>query len=348
MTLKRFEFARDTAGFPMPLPGKIAVLAASANCDYRRLFGENVFLFSSFAPDVARLSALGYSVKTDPDGEYDASIVHASRARLQTLGNIAEAFRLTRPGGLVAVDGAKTDGIQSALDQCKKAGLVLCSVSKSHGKLFWMDRPERVPEPVSLWAAALELSTNEDGFLTSAGVFSQDRIDTGSALLAGCFDHRLRGTVADLGAGWGWLSVKASEKGKITGLDLFEADAAALRAARANLGSTQARFHWCDVRTLRTETKYDAVICNPPFHQTRAADPTIGLDFLKTAAGILTPGGALWLVANRHLPYEKSLNELFASVLVLDQTPQYKVFLAQKPRTSSSRTHREKPVHSIS
>ena len=328
----------------MPFAGDLAVIAANPNCDYRIVGCENISLFSSFAPDVARLEAAGYKVTTQPSGQHDATIVHASRAKWQTLGNIATAFSLTRPGGLIAVEGAKTDGIQSALDRCRKAGLSLHSVSKSHGKLFWLERPASVPDTVRAWRDALDLSKNKDGFLTSAGLFSQDRIDPGSALLAAHFDARLKGVVADLGAGWGWLSEMAGKSGKIERLDLFEADAAALTAARANLTFTPAAFHWTDVRTLQTDLKYDAVICNPPFHQTRVADPLIGVDFINTAARILAPNGALWLVANRQLPYEAGLTDLFASVTTLEQTAHYKVYLAQKPRTASTRTKRgERP-----
>ena len=44
-----------------------------------------------------------------------------------------------------------------------------------------------------------------------AGIFSADHIDPGSALLAEHLPKNLRGRVADLGAGWGFLSRAALE-----------------------------------------------------------------------------------------------------------------------------------------
>ena len=54
--------------------------------------------------------------------------------------------------------------------------------------------------------------------------------------------------------------------------------------------------------------QYDVIVSNPPFHtQSRADRPDIGRRFIAVAAEALKPGGRLWLVANRHLPYEAVL-----------------------------------------
>ena len=41
------------------------------------------------------------------------------------------------------------------------------------------------------------------------GCFSEKEIDDGSRLLSSKFSNQLYGKVADLGAGWGYLSAKA-------------------------------------------------------------------------------------------------------------------------------------------
>ena len=45
---------------------------------------------------------------------------------------------------------------------------------------------------------------------------------------------------------------------------------------------------------------------------------------------MLRKGGALWFVANRHLPYEAALKTLFRQVSPKIETGGYKVFEAQK------------------
>ncbi|HQR91188.1 MAG TPA: methyltransferase, partial [Caulobacter sp.] len=47
-------------------------------------------------------------------------------------------------------------------------------------------------------------------------------------------------------------------------------------------------------------------------------------------AASLRKGGDLWLVANRHLPYEAILNEQFAKVRLAGETNGYKVYEARK------------------
>ena len=68
---------------------------------------------------------------------------------------------------------------------------------------------------------------------------------------------------------------------------------------------------------------------NPPFHaQTRAGRPDIGRAFLSSAADALQPGGRLWVVANRHLPYEDVLASRFATVRKIAQADGFKVLEA--------------------
>ena len=72
---------------------------------------------------------------------------------------------------------------------------------------------------------------------------------------------------------------------------------------------------------------------NPPFHAGRRADPEIGRAFIAAAARMLKPAGTLWLVANRHLPYEISLKDRFRDVAEIAGTSKFKVLQAVRPQT---------------
>ncbi len=48
------------------------------------------------------------------------------------------------------------------------------------------------------------------------------------------------------------------------------------------------------------------------------------------AAGALRHGGALWLTANAHLPYERALAEAFAEVTLRASANGYKVYEARR------------------
>ena len=93
---------------------------------------------------------------------------------------------------------------------------------------------------------------NKGGYLTSPGVFSADDIDPASEMLMQHIPTGLSGHVADLGAGWGYLSDRAlSEHPSIETLHLVEDNAAALECARANVEDPRAEFHWADVLNWR-------------------------------------------------------------------------------------------------
>ena len=53
---------------------------------------------------------------------------------------------------------------------------------------------------------------------------------------------------------------------------------------------------------------------------------------IAAAARALKPSGALWMVANQQLPYERELEALFAEAEVVERSPAYKVLRAAKPR----------------
>ena len=72
------------------------------------------------------------------------------------------------------------------------------------------------------------------GIKPHPGVFSADGIDPASALLLATLPAKLGPRVADLGAGWGYLSAGLLKDERITSLHLIEADHTALACARVN------------------------------------------------------------------------------------------------------------------
>ena len=74
-------------------------------------------------------------------------------------------------------------------------------------------------------------------------------------------------------------------------IDLIDAEHRAIEAARANVAEARAAFHWLDLTQEATPATYDAVICNPPFHAGRAAEPGLGQTVIAAAARSLRPGG---------------------------------------------------------
>ena len=136
--------------------------------------------------------------------------------------------------------------------------------------------------------------------------------------------------MADFGSGCGYLSKKILSNHLISKIDLIEANHDAVTASKKNICDKRANFFWDDVNTFKGGP-YDTVITNPPFHLSRETDPNLGVNFIKKANSVLKPNGALWLVANRNLPYEETMLNCFKEVQTVVCQGRYKVLLGLKP-----------------
>lgn len=332
MKKSRLATALESGALELPENGRIGAFLPEPGEDLSMLDQGRAEIIHGFRPAHDYWRGQGFSVRPEPGGPYAAAIVFVPRAKALARGLIAAATKLTEPGGPVIVDGQKGDGIDSLYKSLRRALPLSEALSKAHGKLFHFISGEGARAALPLAAGA----TMPEGFFTTAGVFSAERADPGSEMLAEALPERLSGRVADLGAGWGYLARAVLERPGVEALDLVEADHAALECARRNIGDARARFHWADARRWQPEKLLDAVITNPPFHEGRAADPGLGREFIAAAARMLKPSGHLYMVANRHLPYEAALRAHFRQVEELPGDGRYKLFHAARPARDRS------------
>lgn len=318
----RLGLALAPGGLDLP-EGRIAVFGPREGQSLDPLPKDHVEVVSTFAPDHAYFEAQGYTCRIAPEGRYAAAVVILPRAKALARDWIARARAVT--SGPVIVDGGKEDGIESLLRDCRKRTNVHGPVNKAHGKLFWIAGGDFAD-----WETPA--SRGPEGFVTAPGTFSADGIDPASALLAEALPRTLGSHVIDLGAGWGYLSAQILTRPDVTRIDLVEADHTALDCARQNVTDPRAIFHWADATRWQPDLRADAVVMNPPFHTGRKAQPDLGRAFIRTAAACLKPKGTLYLVANRHLPYETQIDETFATQEELAGTGKFKVLRATAPR----------------
>ncbi|MBY6137620.1 methyltransferase [Nocardioides marinus] len=322
----RLSLAVETGGFAVPSEGRIAVFHPRTDHDLSPLPKDRLQVIQPLRPDHEHFAAQGYDCtpQADPQAPFAAAVVFLPRAKALARMLVAQAVAAT--DGPVLIDGAKTDGVDSLLKALRQRGTPSDPISKAHGKVFWIDGSLDLSD----WLPAAEQKV--DGFVTAPGVFSADGIDPASALLAAALPQKLGRCVADLGAGWGYLSAQVLKREGVEELHLAEADYHALACARQNLTDARAQFHWVDVRGWTPPTTVNTVVMNPPFHTGRAAEPSLGQAFIAAAASMLAANGSLWMVANRHLPYEAVLGERFAHVREEGGDNRFKILTASKPR----------------
>lgn len=321
MSLTRLQTALDDGALVLPA-GPVAVLRPAAGQDLAGIPRGDLRVVTTFAPDATWWA--GSAVPVTPAAPpAAAAMVVVPRAKALARAMVAQACAAAP---LVLVDGQRTDGTDALWREIRARIGDVPSVTKGHGRLFWFAASDAFAD----WAMPAP-QQGPEGFFTLPGVFSEGVVDAGSALLAQALPAKLPGRMADLGAGWGYLSRAVLAREGVRSVDLIEAEALALDCARLNVTDPRAQFLWQDATAFRPERPYDGIVMNPPFHQGRAADPGIGRAFIAAAQRMLGRDGQLWLVANRHLPYEQALNAAFRTVTEIAGDRAFKVLHASRP-----------------
>jgi 16S rRNA (guanine1207-N2)-methyltransferase len=314
------------AGFDWPT-GRVAVFGPQAGADLSELPKDRVTVVQGFRPDHDAWAAAGYAVAPVLEGPAAAAVICLPRAKAAARAAVADAVAHLPRGAPVWVDGQKTDGIDAMLKDLRARVDLGEAQSKAHGKIACFAAPGA--EVFADWTGRATCPL--PGFIAPPGAFSGDGVDPASMMLAAALPAKLPGRVADLGAGWGWLSAQILARAGVSILHLVEADHASLEAAKVNVADERAVFHWADATSFTPEQRVEAVVMNPPFHTGRVADPALGAAFIRAAARMLTLSGTLYMVANRHLPYEAVLAQVFREVAEIAGDTRFKVIRAARP-----------------
>jgi 16S rRNA (guanine1207-N2)-methyltransferase len=256
-------------------------------------------------------------------------MIYAPPGVLERRYTLAQALKALKVGGRLDVMAPKDKGGSRLKKELEAFGLEIGETAKAHHRRCVVIRPEAMTgldEAIANGAPRLVEGLEA---WSQPGVFAWDRIDGGSALLAQTLPP-MKGAGADLGCGYGALATVVLRSSAVTALRLVDTDRRAVEAAKRNVEDARASFDWADVRTLEGEGNLDFIVMNPPFHDGGAEDRRLGQAFIRKAAGMLRKGGVLWLVANRHLPYEAELKEAFKRVAPAGDGGGYKLFEAVK------------------
>ncbi len=243
---------------------------------------------------------------------------------------LAQALAALAPGAALTVLAPKDKGGSRLRKELEAFGCTVEEEARRHHRICYAAAPGAPSGLAEAIAEGAPRLIEALGLWSQPGVFSWDRVDPGSALLAAHLPP-LAGDGADLGSGLGYLARAVLTAPKVRSLALIDNDRRAVEAARRNVIDPRATFAWADATGPDVPLEgLDFVVMNPPFHSGGSEDRGLGQRFIQRAHQILRPKGTLWLVANRHLPYEPILAQLFASAERRADSGGYKVFEARR------------------
>ncbi|MBL0710005.1 MAG: methyltransferase [Colwellia sp.] len=219
--------------------------------------------------------------------------------------------------------GEKKSGVQSApkltqhfLTHCQKidaarhclvfAGLVNAdNLNKNFQLNDWFKKYHLEVDNVALTIASLP------------GVFSQKKLDAGTALLLDNLPKTMQGKVLDFGCGAGVISCFIGKKFPQTQLSLLDVSALALTSANKTLalnGLSGNVFASNSLSSLSTGNgkeadKFEHIVSNPPFHQGTKTSYQATEDFLQGISKQMKHKSNITLVANSFLPYQPIMKQ---------------------------------------
>lgn len=330
----------ETGAVDIPREGPVLVLNAEPGPWLAQMPAERLVLRTSLKPAHDALVAGGYTllpVDSLSLPQAGLTILLAPRQRDYMRALMARALIAAPEGGVVLACLPNRLGARTAERSLGELAGETESLSRRKCRAFWTVKAQaRLDTPLA--TAFIEADAPRQvapGLWSRPGLFSWDRADPGSELLADTVPEHVKGIGADFGAGNGFLSRELLRHCEgIERMDLYEADYRAIGCIEANLEGMEARYRasWADVLGDDIpQGTYDFIVMNPPFHTGRADNPELGKAFIRSAARALRPSGKLWMVANRHLPYEAEITSWFRSHQIIEDEDGYKIILAEKP-----------------
>jgi 16S rRNA (guanine1207-N2)-methyltransferase len=287
-----------------------------------------------------RLSDCGAALQGQ---SFDLVVIHAPREREVARQCVRDAAALLRPGGYCYLAGANRSGVKSAiryLAELLGEAHVLAYRGGSRVALATKGEAAQVGETESReYHHFRELIAETRGkryvCVTKPGLFSWNKVDEGTRRLVENMEIGPQERALDLGCGYGLAGLVAADMAPQGEVILVDVDCLAVEAARRTLernevGHAQVLLSDCGAAVM--DRTFDVAITNPPFHQGRGVSYEVARQFIHDAAAVLRPGGRLYLVANRFIPYGREMKGLFQEIGFAYRDSRFQVWKAIKGR----------------
>ena len=169
-------------------------------------------------------------------------------------------------------------------------------------------------------------------FYTSSGIFSKDKIDRGTLVLAENMVVKKNSKVLDAGCGMGVLGIAAA---KLFGADIFMTDinkrAVMLANKNIELNNVKAEVFQGNLYEKIKDNDFDVIISNPP----QTAGKELCFKLIGESKNHLKENGSLQIVARHNKGGKtlgKKMEDVFGNVKIIGRKSGYSVYMGVKRR----------------
>ena len=169
-----------------------------------------------------------------------------------------------------------------------------------------------------------------------ANVFSRTGLDIGARFFMGHLPENLEGEIVDLGCGNGVLGMTLLAKNPEASVVFVDESPMAVASSRLNVETNlpdaldRSEFMINNALSGVEPFRFNAVFCNPPFHQKHALTDNIAWEMFHHARRCLKINGELYIVANRHLDYFHKLKKIFGNCETIATNNKFVILKAVK------------------
>jgi 16S rRNA (guanine1207-N2)-methyltransferase len=290
-------------------------------------YGEHLSLTKRYAPKVA----------THFDAAYRNTKLHdlvilqfpKSKAELAfTLCMIAESLT---PNAAIYFVGDNKSGIKSVAKLAQGLVAEVEKIDNARHCLLYSGQFSQTTQtfklqdwfqlyPIDIKGVQLEIAA-------LPGVFSQNRLDTGSELLLNQLPGQLSGDVLDFGCGAGVIAAFIGAKWPDTNLTLVDVNVLALTSAKHTLlindlsGAIIASDGLAQV-----DRKFQYIVSNPPFHQGIKTHYAATEQFFTHLSQHLCAKATVFIVANSFLQYQPLMTQFIGKVVRLSERNGFTIY----------------------
>lgn len=234
----------------------------------------------------------------------------------------------------VLLVGEKKAGIEGSAKLLKDYGKSSKIDMARHCQLWQLFLQQKDDlRPLSSWLHSYTLNYQQQHLeiVSLVGVFSQNKLDIGTAELLPFLPHIQGQKLADFGCGAGVIASCLAISNPQATIKAYDVDAFALASIALTIKHNQlTNIEYQAVTGVDDiDRDFDVIVSNPPFHQGVQTHYDVSENLCHQAKSHLKAQGKICLVANRFLNYPTLLAQHFTHVQIVHDANGFKVIQAQ-------------------